>query len=329
MHDRIRRGLAATTLIAGMALMGAGPVATAQDYPTRPVRWVVPFAPGGINDIIGRTIAQRLSERLGQQVVVDNRGGAGGIIGAEIVARAAPDGYTLFQTNAGPHGINPTLYPKLPYDAVRDFAPITQLVTTPMILVVPSNSPARSVKDLIALAKSKGGLNYASTGVGSTPHLTTEHFKALTGVRLEHVPYKGAAPAFLDMMAGHIAVQFTTLASAQAHVNSGRVRVLGVCGPRRIELLPDVPTMAEAGVPNFEIAIWNGLLAPARTSRAVVERLHAETVAVLRQPEVRARIVGTGAEPVGNTPLAFGEYIRAEIKAWGEIVRRSGATASN
>lgn len=329
MHNRIRRGLAAATSIAGMALMGAGPAATAQEYPTRPVRWVVPFAPGGINDIIGRTIAQRLSERLGQQVVVDNRGGAGGIIGAEIVARAAPDGYTLFQTNAGPHGINPTLYPKLPYDAVRDFAPITQLVTTPMILVVPSNSPARSVKDLIALAKSKGGLNYASTGVGSTPHLTTEHFKSLTGARLEHVPYKGAAPAFLDMMAGHIAMQFTTLASAQAHVNSGRVRVLGVCGPRRIELLPEVPTMAEAGIPNFEIAIWNGLLAPARTPRAIVERLHAETVAALRQPEVRARIVATGAEPVGNTSQAFGEYIRAEIRSWGEIVRRSGATAWN
>jgi len=306
--------------------VAAVPAAQAQDYPTRPVRWVIPFAPGGINDIMGRLVAQRLADRLGQQVVVDNRGGGGGIIAAEIVARAPADGHTLFQTNAGPHGINPSLYPKLPYDAVRDFTPVTQLVATPMILVVPAASPAKTVKELIALARSRPeGLNYGSTGNGSTPHLTTEHLKALTGIQLVHVPYKGAAPAFIDMMAGQIAMQFTTLASAQAFVSTGRVRVLAVCSANRLQLLPDVPTMAEAGVPKFEISIWNGVLAPARTPSPVVQRLNREIAEILRVPEVRERIVATGSEPVGSTPDAFGNYIRAEIAAWGDIVRRSGA----
>jgi tripartite-type tricarboxylate transporter receptor subunit TctC len=313
--------LAAIALIA----LGGTP-AFGQDYPTRPVRWVIPFAPGGINDIIGRLVAQRLAERLGQQVVIDNRGGGGGIIAAEIVARAPADGHTILQTNAGPHAINPSLYPKLPYDAVRDFAPITQLVATPMILVVPAASPARTLKELIAYARSRPeGLNYGSTGNGSTPHLTTEHLKAMTGLRLEHVPYKGAAPAFVDMLAGQIAMQFTTFASAQAFVTNGRVRVLAVCGPNRLPLIPDVPTMAEAGLPKFEVSIWNGMLAPARTPAPIVSRLHREIAEILRVPEVRERIIGTGSEPVGSTPEAFGAYIRAEIAAWGTIVQRSGA----
>ena len=315
-----------TTLFVVGVVVAAAPVSS-QNYPARPVRIVVPNAPGSSGDITARLIAQPLSERLGQQVVVDNRAGAGTMIGGEIAAKSPPDGYTLlmgFSTLA----INPAIYKKVPYDALRDFAPITQVVYLPGVLVAHPSLPAKSVKELIALAKARpGDIPFASAGRGGYSHLSMELFISMAGIRMLHVPYKGTGPGVIDLLAGHVSVSTFNALSAVPHVRSGKLRALGVTSARRAVVLPEVPTIAEAGVPGYETTQWNGLLAPAGTPREVIARLHKESVAVLGTPDLKERLAKDGAEPVASSPEEFGAYIRTETVKWAKVVKSAGIQA--
>ena len=307
-------------------LMLAAPGAWAQAYPVKPVRIVVPFPPGGTSDILARTIGPRLSTEWGQPVVVDNRPGAAGNIAAEHVARAPGDGYTLFITTVGIHAIHPSLYSKLPFDPLRDFTPVTNLVMLPSVLAVHPSIPVRSVKELIALAKKRpGDLSYSSAGSGSQPHLTAELFKTMTGVDLLHVPYKGAAQQLTDLVAGHVALTFATAPSAVPFIKGGQMRAIGVSSGKRASALPDVPTIAEAGVPGYEAVGWNGMVAPANLPAPVLEKVNATVVKAFNLPEVRNRMISLAAEPVTTTPAQFGAYIKAEIAKWAKVVKASGA----
>ena len=311
------------------ALIAAVPLsAWPQAWPAKPVRLIVPFAPGGAVDVTARTISQSLTTRLGQQVIVDNRGGAGGNIGVEAAAKSQPDGYTLVMATSGQIAINPHMYSRLPFDPVKDLAPITPAGQAVNALCVHPSLPARSVKEFIALARSRPGkLNFATGGIGASDHIATELFMSLTGVRMVHVPYKGGAPAMIDLLAGNVDVGFSTVATAMGPIKAGRLRALGVTSSKRFELLPDVPTIAEAGVPGYESVSWYGLFAPAGTPAEIIRKLNAETVAVLQTEDVRRRLTESGVLPVSSTPDAFAAYITAETARWGKLIRANNIKA--
>ena len=315
------------TLCASIAAAGALS-AYAQNYPDKAVRVVVPFAPGGSTDIVGRIMSQRLSERLKQSVVVDNRGGGGGNIGSDVAAKAQPDGYTLLIGTVGSLTINPSLYKRMPYDPLKDLTPIAYFGSTPNVLVVHPSLPVKSVRELVLLAKSKPGqLNYASAGTGGSVHLAGELFKSLAKVDMVHVPYKGSGPALIDLLGGQTQLMFSTMPPALPHVKSGRLRALGMTGSRRSPLVPELPTIAESGLPGYEITQWWGLLGPAGLPAAIVTRLNSDVNAVLQQPEVKARFANEGADTAPNTPAWFASYMKSEVAKWAKVVKASGATA--
>ena len=325
MH-KLRISLATAAL--GMALAAMPTIASGQPYPTKPVRFIVPFAAGGSTDIIARAVGTRLTDVIGQPVVVENRPGGGTVIGTEAVARSAPDGYTLLVVPA-PFTINPSLLPKLPYDPLNDFTPITLINTTPLVVVVNPSVPARNVKELIALAKAKPGmLNYGSSGTGGSNHLAGELFQAMAGVKMVHIPYKGNAPALTDLVGGHVDLVFNGLTSAYPLIKSGRIRPLAVTSIRRSAVLPEMPTLDESGLKGFEAVAWNGLAGPAKTPSEVVDRLSGAVRKVLANPEIRERLKSEGSDPVGSTPAEFVKYLREEIAKWAKVIKLSGAKAS-
>ncbi len=313
----------------GVALLLAAlaSVAAAQGYPTRPVRLIIPFPPGGSNDIVGRMIAAQLGDRLGQQVVVDNRGGAGGTIGTELAAKSQADGYTLLLISTA-YAFNTSIYKKLPYDPAKSFVPVALLGSGPGVLVVNPALPVSSVGELIALAKERPGkLNNASAGVGSFQHLASELFRIQAGIQWLHVPYKGGGPAMMDLMGGQADASVGSLIQMLPHIRSGKLKALGTTGARRSPVLPDVPTVAEAGVPGYEATNWWGFLAPAGTPPAIVERLHQEVAAVQASAETKRRFDTEGAEALQMSPAAFGAFIAAETAKWARVVREAGISA--
>jgi len=315
-------------LLACAALL-MGSAAFAQTYPAGAMRIVVPFPPGGGTDILSRAVAQKLNEAWGVSVIVDNRGGANGTIGAAAVAKAAPDGHTLIVVPSG-FAVNPSIYRNLPFDTVKDFSPVTQLASSPLVLVVHPSFPPRSVKELVALLKARpGDINYGSSGNGSPPHLATELFKLLTGTKMIHIPYKGAGPAAVDVIAGQIPIYFMNALSAVPHMKSGRLRPLGVTSDKRFPGLPNVPTIAEAGVPGYAMTNWYGMLAPAGTPRPSVTKLHGEVARILNLPELKERLSSEGAEVIASTPEQFAAFLKAEMATAAKIVKASGMTATN
>jgi len=306
-----------------VSLTAASPAA-AQQYPVRTIRLIAHSSPGGTSDILGRLVAQKLTEALGQQVVVENRAGASGIIGVEVAAKSAPDGYTMLITQTS-IAINPSMFAKLPYNAMRDFAPITQLVAAPNLLIVHPSVPATSVKGFIALAKAKpDSLVNGSPGQGTSPHLSAELFKIMTGIKMEQVQFKGAGQAIVSLLAGEIPVMFTTPPTAMPYVKANRLRPLGVTTTTRIEALPDIPSIAEAGVPGYESVQWFGMLVPAGTPRAILERLHQEITRALRAPDMKERLTSLGLNAVGSTPEEFAGYIKSETEKWAKVIKSMG-----
>ncbi len=302
--------------------------AHAQSYPSRAVRFIVPFAAGGSTDIIARTLGTRLTEMLGQSVIVDNRPGGGTVIGTETVARSAPDGYTLLVVPA-PFTINPSLLSKLPYDPINDFTPITLINTTPLVVVVNPSVPARNIKELVALAKSKpGALNFGSSGTGGSNHLAGELFNSMAGVKMVHVPYKGNAPALTDLVGGHVDLIFNGLTSAYPLIKSNKLRALAVTSLQRSAVLPEMPTLDESGLKGFVAVAWNGLAGPAKLGAEPVERLASAVRKVLTNPEMRERLKSEGSDPVGSTPAEFSTFIRDEITKWAKVIKMSGAKAN-
>ena len=300
-----------------------------QNYPARPVRLVIAVPPGGAADLVGRVIAQKLGDALGQTFVADNRGGGGGMIAADIVAKSAPDGYTLLLGSITTHGIGPHVYSRQPYDPVKDFSPVVLAATMPMIVVVNAAVPAKSVKELIALAKARPGtLGFASSGSGGAPHLVGELFKSATGAPLQHIPYKGSGPAATDVAAGQVAVSFDAIAPHLAHIKSSRTRVLAAISPQRLAMFPEVPTMTEIGFPQVAASIWYGLLVQSATPKTIISKLNAETNRVLIMQDVKDRLGGAGIDAaVPNSPDDFAKFIRDELAKWGPVVKASGAKA--
>lgn len=314
------RGVAAMAVLLSMAQ-----AASAQTYPVKPVRLIVPFAAGGGTDLVARTLAQRLTESLGHTFVVENRGGAGGVIGAEIVAKSPPDGYTLVMGSPGPLVINPNMNAKMPYDAQRDFAPISLATISPFVLTVHPVLPVKNLKDFIAFARTQPGkLNYGTSGNGSVAHLSTEYFKSLTKTDLVHVPYKGSSLALTDTLAGQLQVLFDNLPVVQPHVRSGRLRLMGVGTRTRSALIPAAPTIDEAGVPGFEASTAFGLLAPAKTPTEIINRLSQESQRILQSAEVKERLAAQGLEAVGSTPQQYDAHLRAELAKYARIVKSAG-----
>lgn len=321
---RIRAGLG-LVLLGALAIFAAVP-AHAQQFPSRPVRLVVPYPPGGANDIVARLLAPGMGEQLGQNVVVDNRGGANTIIGSELVATAPPNGHTILMIAAG-HAINPSLYPKLPYDTARDFAPIALVGDGAYVLVAHPSLGIASTAELIALAKSKPGqIAYASSSIGNLTHLAAELFNSLAGIKTLHVPYKGGGPAMLDLLGGRVAVFFSTVAVARPHLQTGRIKGLGVTTPRRSLALPDLPTIAESGLPGYAVSGWYGLVAPAATPKAVIERLNGVVRGALRPADIKEKLLGVGVEVVDATAAQFGELITTELAKWDKLVKPLGIT---
>ncbi len=308
----------------GLALCAQG--ALAQDYPSRPITLIVPYAAGGGNDVMARIVAEKMSRSLGQQIVIENRGGAGGSIATRQIARAAPDGYTLGLGGTGTLAINPTLYPNVGYDPRRDFAPVGLIATSALVVLVHPSVEARSIADLIALARrAPGNLNYASAGSGSGIHLGSELFATMAGIRLTHIPYKGSSPALTDLVGGHVAIYFSSLPPAISLVRDGKVRALAVTGPKRSPSFPDLPTVSEAALPGYEAVLHYGIVAPAGTPRPVIDRLNAALNAALAADDVRARIAADGAEPLPGTPEDYVADIDREETKWSKIVKISGA----
>lgn len=304
------------------------PHASAQAYPARAVRMIVPFPPGGPNDILGRVVAQKASESLGQQIIVDNRGGAGGIIGTEAAAKAAPDGYTLLLSGTAALSINPSLHAKLPYDPVKDFAPISLLATAPSILIVHPALPVKTVKEFIALAKRKpGALNYASAGIGTPPHLAGELFKSTAGINITHVPYKGGGPALTDLLAGQVELYFSGISSAIPLIKDGRVKAIAVTSAKRSSIMPEMPTIAESGLPGYEVGNWYAILGPAGLPREIVSRVNTEIVKALKSPDTRRRVLELGADPVGSSPEQLAIHMKAEIAKWAKVIKAAGIKA--
>jgi tripartite-type tricarboxylate transporter receptor subunit TctC len=313
-------------LAAGLAVAGAS---WAQAYPTKPIRFIAPFAAGGALDTLTRTIAGRMQESWGQPVVVENRTGAGGNIGTDLVAKAAPDGYTLVMGTIATHAINVSLYEKMPYDAVKDFAPVTIAASINNSLSVHPSVPAKNVAELIAYAKTNAGrLTFGSAGSGTSQHLAGELFKTMTGVDMVHIPYKGGAPAMVDLLAGQISMTFGDIPTALPHIRAGKLRSLAVTGAKRSPLLPDVPTIAEQGLAGFDVTAWFGVFTTAGTPRQVVNQLNAEIVRILSLPDVREKLIGIGMEPVTNSPDEFAAYVQSEIAKWARVVKASGAKAN-
>jgi len=320
-HGVLRRVAMALIAVTSLA---AGTV-IAQQYPARPIRFIVPFPPGGGNDIVGRIVAQKLSEGFGVSVVVDNRGGAGGTIGTDITSKAPPDGHTLLINNIS-LAVNATLFQKLPYDTLRDLAPVSLLGRQPNVLVVNPSLPAGSLKELLGLARAKPGqMTYGSGGIGTASHLATEMLKLMTKVDMIHVPYKGLGPALTDLMGGQVQLIISTLASALPHLKSGRLKPLAVTTARRSSFFPELPTMNEAGVPGYEFSTWYGLLVPAATPKTIVERLNAETVKVLNSPVLKEQFTGQGLESTPSSPAEFGAYLKSEVAKWGKVIKAAGA----
>jgi tripartite-type tricarboxylate transporter receptor subunit TctC len=296
----------------------------AAEYPTRPIRLIVPFPPGGGNDILARAVGQRLSPIIGQQIIIDNRGGAGGQLGAELAAKADPDGYTLFLGSIGNLTFLPVLQARLPYDPVRDFAPVTLLATSAFILVVNPEVPAKSLKEFIALAKAKPGqLNYGSAGSGSSLHMTAELFKLETRLDITHVPYKGTSPALIDLLANQVQMMFSTMPTMVPHVKSGKLRALGVSSTTRAEAVPDVPTVAEAGVPGFDVLNWQGIVVPKKTPDAIVQKLSRALLTTLKSPEMIKVLATQGLDAAGGTPEQFGALIKSEIEKYAKVAKEA------
>jgi len=307
-------------------LPAAGHAADSAQYPNRPVRMIVTYPPGGGVDLAARVIGQKFSEAFAQQIIIDNRGGGGGNIAMELGARAAPDGYTLTMTAAGPMTINVSLYSRIPFDPVRDFEPIALVASTIYALVVHPGVQAKSLKELIALAKANPGkLTFGTAGIGAPPHLATELLKMMTGTDMIHVPYKGTGPAVADLMGGQLTFMFADALAAGPQIKAGKLRGLAVSSPRRFAFVPDLPTVAEAGVPGFSASGWTGLVAPAGTPQAVIRKLNAEVVRVLPLPDVKEKLAGDGSEFGKNTPAEFRAFIKAEIAKWAKVVKASGA----
>ena len=307
-------------LITGLAL--AAPCLHAQSWPAKPVRFISPFAPGGGTDITCRVIAPKLADALGQAVVVDNRGGAGGMIGVDLAAKSPPDGYTMVLGTIGPVSINPSLYNKMPYDPVKDLVPVTLAADALNVLVVHPALPAKSVRELIALGKARPNeLNFGSSGPGATDHLAGELFNLLTGTKMVHVPYKGGAPAMIDLVAGNVQIIFATVSTAVGQIKSGRIRAVAMAGTKRFVLMPELPTIAEAGVPGFAVNNWYGVFVPDGTPREIVARLNTELVKILHLPDVKQRLLDSGIEAISNTPEQFVVYIQAETRKWAKVVK--------
>jgi len=321
MHQlKLAAGLAAWTLLTSPAAV------LAQAYPTKPIRVVVPWTPGGTADTLARILGQRLAEAFGQQVLVDSRPGASGQIGTELVAKAAPDGYTLVLATTAPNSTAPSLYAKLAYDPMKDFAPVSLIAQTFYVLSVNPSVPAKSIQDLVKLAKARPGqLNFSSPGNGTPNHLSGEMFKTMAGIDMQHIPFKGSAQAIADVIGGQIPLNFENIAVVLPHIKAGKVRALGVTSARRNRFLPDVPTIAESGYPGFESVGWFGLMAPAATPREVLNKLNAETVRILNLPEVNARILGLGAEVKPTTTAEFEAFNRDQIVKWAKVIKDSGA----
>jgi len=308
--------LAAPVVLAGSAL--------AQTYPTKPIRMIVPFAPGGGTDVIARLLATQMSQSIGRQMLVDNRAGANAIIGTEIVARAPADGYTVLFVSS-PHSINPGLYPKLPYDTLKDFAPISQAASSPYVLVVHASLPVKNVRDLIALAKARPGqIDYGSGGSGSSAHLAAELFKDMAGIDLREIPYKGAGPALAAVVGGEAALVFGNALTVKPHIQAGRVRALGIASAQRSVAAPELPTIAESGVPGYRADAILGMLAPAKTPRPVIELLNAEVHKAMRAPEMTERMKSLGVDVALTTPEGFGQVIESEMQRWGKLIRKLG-----
>jgi tripartite-type tricarboxylate transporter receptor subunit TctC len=311
-----------TVLLVLLAFCTAG--ALAQSYPTRAIKLVVPSSPGGGTDIVARILGQKLSEQLGQQFVVENRAGAGTVIGNDAVAKSAPDGYTLLM-GLSTLAINPSMYAKLPYDALRDFAPISQSVSACNILILHPSVPAKTVTELIALARAKpGSLTFGSAGMGTNPHLSGELFKSLARIDMVHVPFKGSGQSIISQLAGEIAANFPSVPTAMPYIKAGRLRGLGVTTLKRVEVLPDVPSIAEAGLPGYEATQWFGLLAPAGTPRPVIDRLYQESSRAVRSADMKERMTAEGLEVVGSTPEEFANYIRSETEKWTQVIKAAG-----
>ena len=318
-----RGGLAALLLAALIAT-----AAHAQTYPSRPIRLVVPFPPGGSTDILARALAQKLSEGLAQAVVIDNRPGAGGSIGSEAAAKAAPDGHTLMMGHLGTLAVNPAIYKNLPYDPVKSFAPVSLMAIVPSVLVVNPQVPAASAAELIAYARANPGkLAYGSAGAGSTSHLTTEYFKLATGTDILHVPYKGIGPMLTDLISGQLSMGINGAPAVMSHVNSGRLRALAVTGSKRLPSLPQIPTLDESGVKGFDASGWYGIVVPAGTPREIVMKLNAEIRRIMQTPDLRARLDNEGAIPAAGSPEEFAAFIVSEIARWGAVLKRAGIQA--
>jgi tripartite-type tricarboxylate transporter receptor subunit TctC len=320
MFPVIRLRIFCAALIAAAAADGLAQ----SGYPVKPVRVVVPSSAGGGTDIVARILAPELSKRLGQQFVIENRAGAGTMIGIEVASKAPPDGYTLLM-GLSTLAINSALYKKVPYDPVRDFAPITVAASSGSIIVVHPSVPVKTIKELIAFARTRPGqMNYASAGTGTYPHMTMELFLSMAKLKMVHIAYKGTGPAMIDMLAGHTAVMAGTMVTTVPQIRAGRLRGLGITTTERNNAAPEIPTVAEAGLPGFESVQWYGLLAPANTPKDIVNRLHGEMVKILQQPEIRQRFAGDGADPVGNTPDQFAAYIKTELTKWAKVARDAG-----
>jgi tripartite-type tricarboxylate transporter receptor subunit TctC len=319
-----RRYLVAAVML---SLAGLAGHTSAQSYPNKTIRLLVGFPPGGGADFTARLMAMKLSETFGQQVVVDNRPGANAIIASELAAKSPADGYTLLNAVSASHAINPNFYAKLPYDAVKDFAPVTEVALTPLILVVPPSLPVSNVKELITLAKSRPGeINFASAGAGNVTHLAAELFKSMTGINIVHVPYKGSAPALVDLMAGQLSMYFDTMPSSLPHVRAGKLKALAVTSAKRSLAAPDIPTVAESGLPGYETSSWFGILAPAGTPAAVVSKLNHELVNIIRAPDTLERMKSQGLDPVGNSPEEFAAVIKGDIAKWGKVIKEAKIT---
>jgi tripartite-type tricarboxylate transporter receptor subunit TctC len=316
------------TGVAFLAAVFTVQIAQAQSWPNKPIRLVVPFSAGGNTDIVARLFAQELSKTLGQPVVVENKPGASGNIGADAVAKSAPDGYTLVMGTVGTHAINASLYKKMPYDAIKDFAPVTLLASVPNVLVVPVSLPVKSVKELVAYGKANPGkLSFASSGVGTSIHLSGEMFRTTTGIDMTHIAYKGSAPAVTDLIAAQVQLMFDNLPTSLQYVKAGKLRALAVTTAKRIEALPDVPTMIESGFPGFETGSWFGVFAPAATPKDIIARLNTELLKIAQTPEMQQKLLQSGAEPVGKGSEEFTAYVRSETTKWAKVVKDSGATA--
>ena len=298
----------------------------AQAWPSKPIKYVVPFAPGGTTDILARTVGEKLSIALGQPVVVENKPGAGGGVGADFTAKAAPDGYTIMGGTISTHAINASLYSNLPYDPVKDFAAITLIARVPNLLVINPDIKAKNVAELIALMKANPGkFTFASSGNGTSQHLSGELFKSMAGVDMQHIPYKGSPPALQDVVGGQVSMTFDNITTAWPLAKAGKLRALAVTTGKRSSIAPEVPTLAESGLPGFEVGSWQGVFAPAGTPPEIVKRLNAEIVKILNMPDVKEKLVALGAEPVGDTPEQFSAYVKSEVGKWSDIVKKSGA----